>query len=147
MLVVDDSETVLARVRGALEPRGYVVVATADWVQANKIVHSVRPSLVVLDHHIGHFKGTFLVRALRTFFGPDLPILLMSSEPVGPEAAAAGATGFVPKEHLGWLPDLIDAVLECPEAARCRRTTTDYGTACDCGRAKTTRRRRREELQ
>jgi CheY-like chemotaxis protein len=146
ILAVDDSATVLARVREALEARGYEVVTSGDWVEANRLVHKVRPSLVLVDEHLGAFHGTFLVRAFRGFFGADLPIVVMSSEDVAAEARAAGATTFIPKAHLTKVGQLVDGILACPDGARCKLTANAYGVACTCPRPSPSRRLPRRQV-
>lgn len=139
VLAIDDSETILARLRGLLEGRGYEVVTSGDWVEANRLVHKVRPALVIVDQHLGGFHGTFLVRAFRTFFGGDLPLIVMSSEDVAAEAASAGATTFLRKAHLAHAGTLIDAILACPEGARCKMSVAEDGARCGCARTSSRR--------
>ncbi len=140
ILAVDDSATILARVRDALEARGYEVITSGDWVEANRLVHKIRPSLVLVDQHLGAFHGTFLVRAFRTFFGADLPLVVMSSEDVAAEAESAGATTFISKKLLAQVGELVDGILACQHGARCKLTATDHGTACTCARPSPSRR-------
>ncbi len=118
VLVIDDSPTLLEYVSELLRDLGHEPVACVDWVQANRLVHQQRPDLVLLDQHLGAFRGTFVARAFRSFFGDSLPLVIMSGEDVFDAAQAAGADAFIPKEWLGsHLGTLMDTLLSRPPEA------------------------------
>ena len=118
VLFLDDSPTVLAQAELLLGGR-FDLEACSDWIEANAAAHARPPDAVVVDWRLGPFMGTYLVSAFRTFFGPELPVVLISADPAGAAAAAeAGATRFVAKDDLGDLPDLLTTLIAAPPGAR-----------------------------
>lgn len=81
ILVVDDSETVLAFVRTTLARDGYQVI-TSDNVFVSAIVLYERPHLVLMDVNLGVSLGTIAVGALkRCGFASQTKFVLYSSVP------------------------------------------------------------------
>lgn len=79
VLVVDDSETVLAFVRTVLSRDGYQVT-TSDNVFVSALVLSLRPHLVLMDVDLGISLGTVAVAALkRCGFASQTRFVLYSS--------------------------------------------------------------------
>lgn len=77
ILVVDDSEVVLNRVRTVLEQAGFEVVTTTQTVGAARHLRGV--DLVLLDYHMPGITGDAVAQSLR---------------------AAANAVGFTPDIYL-----------------------------------------------
>lgn len=135
VLIVDDNQVVLTYLGELLTQRGHEVRGVQDWIEANKLVHRERPDLILVDENLGNFQGCYLVRAFRSFFGNDLPIVVMSAEDVAARAREAGADGYVPKATLAQVvPDLLE-LARCPERARCRVEREASKLSCaTCGR-------------
>jgi len=117
ILALDDSATILEFVRALL--CDHEVVACTDWVDANRRIHQGDIDLVVVDQELEQFQGTFFVRAIRGFFGINLPVVVLSGKDVEDEALGAGATAFLSKERSDLLPALIERVLRCPNRGAC----------------------------
>lgn len=100
VIVLDDSPTVLAQVEALLGAR-FELHTTTQWVEANALAHSKDPDALVVDWNLDGFEGTYLISAFRRFFGPELPIVMLSGEENAQAAAdAAGASAFIPKSNL-----------------------------------------------
>lgn len=63
ILVIDDSEVLLARIRGALVAAGYEVVATAQTVGTAKWLQTA--DMVIVDFHMPGFDGKAVLGSLR----------------------------------------------------------------------------------
>ena len=102
ILVVDDSETVLAVARNALETAGFQVVTALDATDADQYLFGRdRPDLIVLDIMLpgieGHTKARMLKANEQT---RDIPILLLSSKPeehIRRMVKESGADGYFRK--------------------------------------------------
>jgi two-component system OmpR family response regulator len=98
VLVVEDDEILREAVRVALEEDGLVVIEAADGLHALAQATATEPSLVVLDMGLPGLDGQGVAEALRTRYGRDLPILLMTADgrPVQ-KAERVGAYAYVTK--------------------------------------------------
>lgn len=113
VLVLDDSPSVLAQAELLLGELFDVTTCT-EWVDANAKAHERRPDAVVIDWQLGPFKGTYLVRAFRIFFGAQLPIVMISAHPAAkarPAATEAGADEFLSKADFEALPLLLQSLI------------------------------------
>ena len=102
VLVVDDSEVVLAMARGALEARGYDVITAANGIEANRyLFRQDPPSVIVLDIMIPLLKGDKVAKFIKENKRiKDIPILLFSSRPkdeLQRMVTESGADGFLQK--------------------------------------------------
>jgi len=82
ILVIDDSELVLNRIRLVLEEAGFEVVTTSQTVGAARHLRGV--DLVILDYHMPGITGESVAQSLRAAasavgFAPD--IYLYTSDP------------------------------------------------------------------
>jgi CheY-like chemotaxis protein len=64
IVVIDDSEVILERIKARLEAEGYRVVTTAQTVGAAR--HLVGAALVILDWHMPGMSGGDVLRSLRS---------------------------------------------------------------------------------
>jgi CheY-like chemotaxis protein len=107
VVVEDDSALrtlVMQMVRSQL---GAEVMGAADGEHALRLVHSVRPGLVVLDMDLPEVHGLEVARRLRADPAfATLPILGMSGWAAADDALAAGCDAFIPK------PFRVDALVE-----------------------------------
>ena len=102
VLIVDDSELVLAMARDALEEAGYEVFTTTNGIEANSVIFSPnKPDLIILDVMLPMLDGNKKAKLLREKeFSRRIPIVLLSSkseEELRFLAAEAGADGYIRK--------------------------------------------------
>jgi type IV pilus assembly protein PilB len=99
ILVVDDDHSI-AEVAAAVLVDGYEVVAAGQVEEGLRMVASERPDLVLVDLDLPGVDPVQLLAGLREAAVADLPVLVMSAgddRHTRDRAAAAGATGFIPK--------------------------------------------------
>jgi DNA-binding response OmpR family regulator len=82
VLIVDDSELVLAMARDALEEAGYEVFSATNGIEANSYIFSKnKPDLIILDVMLPMLDGNKKAKLLREKeFSKQIPILLISSK-------------------------------------------------------------------
>jgi two-component system alkaline phosphatase synthesis response regulator PhoP len=102
ILVVDDSELVLAMIRDALEEAGFEVSTATNGIEANNYIFSVhKPDLIILDVMLPMLDGNKKAKLLREKeFSRQIPILLLSSkgeDELKRLTIEAGADGFIRK--------------------------------------------------
>lgn len=98
ILVVDDSPTTRAIVRGVLAAAGYSVRTASDGVDALERLRNQPVDLVVSDVQMPRMNGLELTRQIKSRFG--LPVILvtgMEQEEHRREGLAAGADAYVVK--------------------------------------------------
>jgi CheY-like chemotaxis protein len=115
VLVVDDSEIVVAMASDALEDGGFKVVTASNAKVADKLIFSDnRPDLIILDVMLPILDGDKKAKMLKD--NPqtkDIPILLLSSKPADELARLvtdSGADGFIRKPFIA--RNLVDKVRE-----------------------------------
>jgi DNA-binding NarL/FixJ family response regulator len=101
ILVVDDSHFGREAVRELLEIQGHVVVGeVADGASAIAAARDLRPEAILVDVALADEDGLVVARRLVAE-RPDVPVVLMSVDPVSrADVAASGARGFVIKQDL-----------------------------------------------
>jgi two-component system, OmpR family, alkaline phosphatase synthesis response regulator PhoP len=102
ILIVDDSELVLAMARDALEEAGYEVFTATNGIEANSYIFSKnKPDLIILDVMLPMLDGNKKAKLLREKeFSKHIPILLISSkseEELTRLTAEAGVDGYIRK--------------------------------------------------
>lgn len=83
ILVVDDDETVTGTLKRILEASGYShVTTTNDSRRALPLFREVHPDLVLLDVHMPHLDGLYVLKLLRSQLADDeyLPILVITGD-------------------------------------------------------------------
>lgn len=105
ILVVDDSEIVLAMAREALEEAGFEVVTAFNAMEANSYIYSRRkPDLIVLDVMLPMLDGDKKAKMLKEHeLTRDIPILLLSSKPedeLSRLVRESGADGYIRKPFV-----------------------------------------------
>lgn len=105
ILVVDDSEIVLAMAREALEEAGFEVVTAFNAMEANSYIYSRRkPDLIILDVMLPMLDGDKKAKMLKEDeLTREIPILLLSSKPedeLGRLVRESGADGFIRKPFV-----------------------------------------------
>ncbi len=82
ILIVDDSELVLAMARDALEEAGFEIFTATNGIEANSFIFSKnKPDLIILDVMLPMLDGNKKAKLLREKeFSRQIPILLISSK-------------------------------------------------------------------
>ena len=102
ILIVDDSELVLAMARDALEDAGFEVFTATNGIEANSYIFSPnKPDLIILDVMLPMLDGNKKAKLLKEKdFSRDIPIVLLSSkseEELQRLVAEAGVDGYIRK--------------------------------------------------
>ncbi|HEY6009517.1 MAG TPA: response regulator [Geobacteraceae bacterium] len=102
VLIVDDSELVLAMARDALEEAGYEVFTATNGIEANSFIFSPeKPDLIILDVMLPMLDGNKKAKLLKEKdFSRDIPIVLLSSkseDELQRLVAEAGVNGYIRK--------------------------------------------------
>ena len=102
VLLVDDSPTQLAQMRGLLEASGFEVITAADGEEAIAAFQKDRPRVIVTDLDMPKLNGLGLVSAIKRL-APGIPVILTTgtgSNEIAAEALLKGATSYVPKSKM-----------------------------------------------
>jgi len=102
VLVVDDSEIVLAKATEALAAGGYEVSTATGAAAADSYIYGVnRPDIIIMDVMMPMMDGDKKAQLLKAdSLAADIPILLLSSkaeEELVRLATEAGAQGYIRK--------------------------------------------------
>jgi CheY-like chemotaxis protein len=111
ILVVDDDGPILTLMRNLLREFGFDSVVASTGEQALEGARTQRPDLVLLDKNMPGMSGTEVIQAFRENGLDQIPVLILSGEPLSPsELAQIGAHGAVLKPFD--VPALIDQIRE-----------------------------------
>jgi two-component system response regulator EvgA len=119
-IVIDDSGPVRARVAELLREAGVAVVGEAEnGEQALRLVHELRPDVIVLDLHMPEMGGLDVLRALQCTTGCPRIVVLSNGEGESyrAECLRLGASTFLDKSKD--LDAIVAAVID--EAPRTHR--------------------------
>jgi DNA-binding response OmpR family regulator len=103
ILVIDDSELVLAMASDALKSAGYEVFTATNGIEANSYIFSTtnRPDLIIIDIMMPLLDGNKKAKILKEKdFSKDIPILFISSKSVAELeklVEESGADGYICK--------------------------------------------------
>jgi len=103
ILVIDDSELVLAMASDALKGAGYEVFTATNGIEANSFIFSTanRPDLIIIDIMMPLLDGNKKAKILKEKdFSKDIPIMFISSKSeaeLEKLVAEAGADGYICK--------------------------------------------------
>lgn len=116
ILIIDDSELVLAMARDALEQAGYLVLTATNGIEANRYIFSKeRPDLIIMDIMMPMLDGNKKAKLLKeNEVSRDIPILLLSSKgeaEMRTLMAEAGANGYILKPFSA--AQITDTVKSC----------------------------------
>lgn len=105
ILVVDDSEIVVAMARDALEEGGFEVITAPSAKSADKFIFAEpKPDLIILDVMLPILDGDKKAKMLKDNpLTRDIPILLLSSKPedeLQVLVKESGANGFIRKPFV-----------------------------------------------
>lgn len=118
ILVVDDSELVLAMARDTLEEAGFAVVTATNGIEANSHIFSRnKPDLIILDVMLPMLDGNKKAKLLKEKdFSREIPIVLLSSkseEELRRLVEESGGDAYIRKPFTPWqLVTTIRKVLE-----------------------------------
>jgi len=118
VLLVEDNAAMRALIKQLVQDVFPIVHECADGERAVELFTRTRPDCVLMDINLGGVDGLAITRAIRQI-DPAARILIVTEHGENwyrHEAAAAGASGFVLKEELLELPQLL-----APSSARERR--------------------------
>ena len=118
VVIVDDSEVILAMVKDALEDAGCDVVAMTEPTTRADFVGEQIPDLVLVDINMPQFYGDDLALFLKEALGISAPIYLFSTldeAELERRAHECGAAGYICK---GWgmerLVSIVRDILDLP---------------------------------
>ncbi len=102
IVIIDDSQLVLAMAADILKGAGYDVFATDSGIEANQYIYSVQPpDLILIDVMMPLLNGDRKVRLLKEREkSRAIPVVLMSSKPeeeLQNLARESGADGYIRK--------------------------------------------------
>ena len=101
VLVVDDSRVVRKIARGMLEAAGFAVDEAADGAEALQRLRERPADAVLLDWNMPVMNGIECLRALRTEFGDDNPVVILCTTENDPgsivSAIEVGAQEYIMK--------------------------------------------------
>jgi DNA-binding response OmpR family regulator len=103
VLIIDDSELVLAMASDALTSNGFEVFTAKNGIEANSYIFSStnRPDVIILDIMMPLLDGNKKAKLLKEKeFSRDIPIIFISSkseDELKKLAAEAGADGYICK--------------------------------------------------
>jgi len=81
ILAIDDSKTIIAHLKGVLEPRGYRVDTLDMFIELPTLIKNDPPDLVILDLNMPTIPGIPLGGLIRKFQPHEIPIVVYSSQP------------------------------------------------------------------
>lgn len=118
ILMIDDDWFLGDIVVGALEKRGWPVRVAGSGSAALEVVSSETPALVLLDVGLPDGDGWFLLRRLRQALRVDVPVVVVSAQPVTrTQIRLYGVHGYVAKPFsMNRLLQIIEAVGLAPAA-------------------------------
>ena len=98
ILVVDDDLPILTLMKNILREFGFDARTASTGAAAVDAARETRPDLILLDMKMPGMSGDEVIAALRDTGARDVPILILSGEPVPPaETARLGVAGAVQK--------------------------------------------------
>jgi two-component system NtrC family sensor kinase len=107
ILVADDSQDIRQVIEETiLVPAGYAVRSVGDGMSALTLAKEISPLVVITDHNMPNLTGLELIKRLHKA-RPDIPVIMMTSEPsqkLAVDAMRAGAVDLLSKpfeaEHM-----------------------------------------------
>lgn len=116
ILIIDDSELVLAMAKDALEESGYRVQTATNGIEANRYIFSKNsPQLIIIDIMMPMLDGNKKAKILKSNeMSRDIPILLLSSKSDKEMlrlTEEAGADGYILKPFSA--AEIVNRVKTC----------------------------------
>jgi DNA-binding response OmpR family regulator len=114
VLVVDDDEDIAESIGDVLQTAGYPYELVPDGAHALELARQRQIGLILLDWRLpDEPSGAVLVRRLRDACGLNVPVVVLSADPIFlTEAREANVADYLPKPfEIADLLDLVDAYL------------------------------------
>ena len=131
ILIVDDSETIRARVASALEQAGFATITARDGIEGLVAVQKEAPAMVILDVNMPRMNGLDMIAEVQRI-GAKIPILMLTTEgqpSLIRRAREAGAKGWIVKPFKPEL--LVAAVTKLIDQPRAAATTQKENERAD----------------
>lgn len=115
ILLAEDDVTMVSLLKTLLSLEGFEVVAADTDADIPAVVHRERPDVLLLDVHLGHQNGMYVLEALRK--DPetrDLRIIMSSGMNLKEDCLLRGANAFLLKPYM---PDELVSTLKKVMAA------------------------------
>ena len=115
VLVVDDDEDIAQSIGDVLRNGGYAYELVADGAHALELAKKRNIGLVLLDWRLpDEPAGATLVRRLRDACGGQVPVVVLSADPISlNEARDANVDDYLPKPfEIADLLDLVDTYMK-----------------------------------
>ncbi|WP_455273010.1 PAS domain-containing hybrid sensor histidine kinase/response regulator [Rhizobium herbae] len=115
VLCIDNEPLILEGMRLLLEGWGCSVSTTPslDTWQQGLTAHDLRPDAIIADYHLDNGTGIDMIRAIRLYFGSDIPSLLVTADRSPEVRASAERDGITlqnkpvrPASMRAWLTQL-----------------------------------------
>ncbi len=123
IVIIEDNEVVARLYQNKLKAEGNKVYVAFDGAEGLKLIHSVKPDLVLLDLMLPNKSGTEIIKEIRKDVRfMNLPIMAYSSadEVVLRDAVAAGSTTIISKNKASF-KDILNEFNDLLEASRNRQ--------------------------
>ena len=98
ILCIDDDHAVLSYHRALLERRGYEVLTAASARQGLDIAAGGVVAAVIVDYHMPEMNGDEVASEIKRL-RPQLPIVMVSSDPEIPEHVLKAVDVFISKDE------------------------------------------------
>jgi PleD family two-component response regulator len=96
VLVVDDSMTIAAMVRGILVEEGYDVIVAGDGFEGEAMARAERPDMIICDEIMPKMDGFGMLAALRKHpETAEIPVILLTSKASVEDEQRALDSGFI----------------------------------------------------
>ena len=97
-MIVDDDRLTSSLLQTLFELEGFEVTCVAESGKVISSIEEQKPSVVLLDFHLGNTESTAFIRQIREVPGiASVPIIVFSGEDKAEETLAAGADRFLIK--------------------------------------------------
>jgi CheY-like chemotaxis protein len=110
VLIIDDDKIARDILETLLEMQGFDVRCCDSGPSAVELLQTMSFDIIVSDYRMPHMNGDEVVKLLRYHY-PDIFIIGMSIEDMGPAFYMAGADAFINKQQLvSELSTLLDTI-------------------------------------
>ena len=116
IVVVEDDGPLAVLLRYNLEYAGFAVEVVADGIEAQRLLATHPPQLLILDWNVPHLSGIEVLRQLRRHVAARLPVVMLTARTDAHDRARAIALGadayiekpFSTRDLIALVSELID---------------------------------------
>jgi len=108
ILVVDDEKKVTMSLKSFFETLGHEMYTALDGEEANKVIETIRPELIILDIRMPKVDGKEILKRVRSAYSKTKVIIITAYEEEKEKVEELGIDGFFIKPVD--LPALIDRI-------------------------------------